>query len=56
MQPLADKMSLMIFHLADATAAPHVSLAFMFWGAGLFVFPLVLFNTRVSYIVFRGKP
>jgi cytochrome d ubiquinol oxidase subunit II len=26
-------------------AAPHSSLAFMFWGEGLFVFPLVLVYT-----------
>src|SRR5262249_12621975 len=26
----------------DSAAAPHSSLAFMFWGAGLFVFPLML--------------
>jgi cytochrome d ubiquinol oxidase subunit II len=27
----------------------------MFWGEGLFVFPLMLVYTAVSYIVFRGK-
>ena len=36
-------------------AAPHSSLAFMFWGEGLFVFPLMLVYTVVSYSVFRGK-
>jgi cytochrome d ubiquinol oxidase subunit II len=36
-------------------AAPHSSLAFMFWGEGLFVFPLMLIYTIVSYRVFRGK-
>jgi cytochrome bd ubiquinol oxidase subunit II len=36
-------------------AAPHSSLAFMFWGAGLFVFPLMLIYTAISYSVFRGK-
>jgi cytochrome d ubiquinol oxidase subunit II len=36
-------------------AAPHSSLAFMFWGEGLFVFPLLLVYTAVSYTVFRGK-
>jgi cytochrome d ubiquinol oxidase subunit II len=36
-------------------AAPHSSLAFMFWGEGLFVFPLMLLYTIVSYSVFRGK-
>ena len=39
----------------DDAAAPHSSLAFMFWGAGLFVFPLMLIYTAVSYRVFRGK-
>ena len=36
-------------------AAPHSSLAFMFWGAGLFVFPLMLIYTAISYSEFRGK-
>jgi cytochrome d ubiquinol oxidase subunit II len=35
-------------------AAPNASLAFMFWG-GLFVFPLMLLYTVISYRVFRGK-
>jgi cytochrome bd ubiquinol oxidase subunit II len=39
----------------NEAAAPHSSLAFMFWGAGLFVFPLMLIYTAVSYYVFRGK-
>jgi cytochrome d ubiquinol oxidase subunit II len=39
----------------DEAAAPHASLAFMFWGAGLFVFPLLLLYTAISYGVFRGK-
>jgi cytochrome bd ubiquinol oxidase subunit II len=39
----------------EQAAAPHSSLAFMFWGAGLFVFPLMLIYTAVSYMVFRGK-
>jgi cytochrome d ubiquinol oxidase subunit II len=39
----------------DAAAAPHSSLAFMFWGAGLFVFPLMLIYTAISQWVFRGK-
>ena len=39
----------------DEAAAPHSSLTFMFWGAGLFVFPLMLIYTVVSYRVFRGK-
>jgi cytochrome bd ubiquinol oxidase subunit II len=39
----------------EEAAAPHSSLAFMFWGAGLFVFPLMLIYTVISYSVFRGK-
>jgi cytochrome bd ubiquinol oxidase subunit II len=39
----------------DAAAAPHESLAFMFWGAGLFVFPLMLGYAAINYRVFRGK-
>jgi cytochrome bd ubiquinol oxidase subunit II len=40
--------------IAEA-AGPHSSLAFMFWGAGLFVFPLMLIYTAISYSAFRGK-
>jgi cytochrome d ubiquinol oxidase subunit II len=39
----------------EEAAAPHSSLAFMFWGAGLFVFPLMLIYVVFSYVVFRGK-
>src|SRR6202011_6128599 len=39
----------------DQAAAPHASLAFMFWGCGLIVFPLMLIYTIISYRVFRGK-
>jgi cytochrome bd ubiquinol oxidase subunit II len=39
----------------DEASAPHASLAFMFWGEGLFVFPLMLLYTVISYSVFRGK-
>jgi cytochrome d ubiquinol oxidase subunit II len=39
----------------DQAAAPHSSLAFMFWGEGLFVFPLMLIYAVVNYSVFRGK-
>ncbi|APO48842.1 cytochrome d ubiquinol oxidase subunit II [Bradyrhizobium diazoefficiens] len=39
----------------EEAAAPHASLAFMFWGAGLFVFPLMLLYVAVGYRVFRGK-
>ena len=37
------------------TAAPHASFAFMFWGEGLFVFPLILLYTAISLSVFRSK-
>ena len=39
----------------DEAAAPHSSLAFMFWGEGLFVTPLTLIYTIGVYRVFRGK-
>ena len=39
----------------DEAVAPHSSLAFMFWGAGVFVFPLMLLYTAISFSVFRGK-
>jgi cytochrome d ubiquinol oxidase subunit II len=39
----------------EDAAAPHSSLAFMFWGEGLFVFPLLLVYTAVNFTVFRGK-
>jgi len=39
----------------DQAAAPYSSLAFMFWGCGVVVFPLMLIYTIVSYFVFRGK-
>lgn len=39
----------------NEAAAPHASLAFMFWGEGLFVLPLMLIYTAISYRVFRGK-
>jgi cytochrome bd ubiquinol oxidase subunit II len=40
--------------IAEA-AAPVSSLSFMFWGAGLFIFPLMLLYTIINYVVFRGK-
>ena len=40
--------------IADA-ASPHSTLAFMFWGAGLFVFPLMLVYAAINLLVFRGK-
>jgi cytochrome d ubiquinol oxidase subunit II len=39
----------------DGAAAPPSSLTFMFWGCGVFVFPLMLLYTVISYTVFRGK-
>jgi cytochrome d ubiquinol oxidase subunit II len=39
----------------DEAASPHSSLAFMFWGCGVVVFPLMLIYTVISYTVFRGK-
>jgi cytochrome d ubiquinol oxidase subunit II len=39
----------------QAAAAPAKSLAFMFWGEGLFVLPLMLLYTVISYRVFRGR-
>ena len=39
----------------EEAPAPHSSLAFMFRGAGLFVLPLMLLYTAISYTVFRGK-
>jgi cytochrome bd ubiquinol oxidase subunit II len=39
----------------EDAAAPHSSLTFMFWGAGLFVFPLMLLYTATNYRVFRGR-
>src|SRR5579863_1436378 len=39
----------------EAAAAPHSSLAFMFWGAGLFVFPMTLLYAAINYGVFRGR-
>jgi cytochrome d ubiquinol oxidase subunit II len=39
----------------DEAAAPHSSLAFMFWGEGLFVFPLMLIYVATGFRVFKGK-
>ena len=36
-------------------AAPHQSLAFLFWGAGVIVLPITLIYTVVVYFVFKGK-
>jgi cytochrome bd ubiquinol oxidase subunit II len=39
----------------EDAAAPHSSLAFMFWFEGIIVFLLMLIYTAVSLAVFRGK-
>jgi cytochrome d ubiquinol oxidase subunit II len=36
-------------------AAPHSSLAFLFWFAGIVVLPLTLIHAAVNYAVFHGK-
>jgi cytochrome d ubiquinol oxidase subunit II len=36
-------------------AAPEASLAFLFWGAGLFVLPVIVIYTIAVYWLFRGK-
>ncbi len=36
-------------------AAPEASLSFLFWGAGLFVLPVIGIYTAVVYWMFRGK-
>jgi cytochrome d ubiquinol oxidase subunit II len=38
-----------------AAAAPEASLSFLFWGAGLFVLPVISAYTAVVYWMFRGK-
>ncbi|WP_309242801.1 cytochrome d ubiquinol oxidase subunit II [Lichenibacterium dinghuense] len=40
--------------IAEA-AAPPASLAFMFWGIGLVIYPVTLIYTAAVYWVFRGK-
>jgi cytochrome d ubiquinol oxidase subunit II len=40
--------------LAEA-AAPESTLAFMFWGAGLFVLPITIVYTLLVYFIFKGK-
>jgi cytochrome d ubiquinol oxidase subunit II len=39
----------------DEAAAPPSSLRFMFWGPGLFVFPLIAIYSAAVYKVFYGK-
>jgi cytochrome d ubiquinol oxidase subunit II len=40
--------------VADA-AAPDKSLSFLFWGAGVFVLPVIVIYTAAVYWAFRGK-
>jgi cytochrome d ubiquinol oxidase subunit II len=40
--------------IGDA-AAPEASLSFLFWGAGMFVLPVICIYTAVVYWLFRGK-
>ena len=40
--------------VADA-AAPHSSIAFLFWGAGVVVLPVTLLYSLVIYVTFKGK-
>ena len=54
-----------MFHASRNALYPHPSLPWErgrgrggpteFWGAGLFVFPLTLLYSAISYTVFRGK-
>ena len=39
----------------EQAAAPASSLWFLFWGAGLIVFPLTLAYTAAVYFIFRGR-
>src|SRR5260370_7236095 len=39
----------------EQAAAPPSSLWFLFWGAGLIVFPLTLAYTAAVYFIFRGR-
>jgi cytochrome bd ubiquinol oxidase subunit II len=41
--------------IVDAVTAPEKSLSFLFWGAGVFVLPIIAMYTAVVYWVFRGK-
>jgi cytochrome bd ubiquinol oxidase subunit II len=38
-----------------SSAAPEQSLSFLFWGAGVFVLPVIAVYTAVVYWLFRGK-
>lgn len=40
---------------SEQAAAPPSSLAFMFWGAGVIVLPVILAYTAAVYSIFRGR-
>ncbi|MGO7091835.1 cytochrome d ubiquinol oxidase subunit II [Rhizobium leguminosarum] len=39
----------------DEAVAPQSTLAFMFWGAGIFVLPITIVYTLLVYFIFKGK-
>jgi len=41
--------------IVDAVTAPEKSLSFLFWGAGVFVLPIIAIYTAVVYWVFSGR-
>jgi cytochrome bd ubiquinol oxidase subunit II len=38
-----------------SAAAPETSLSLLFWGAGVFVLPVIVIYTGLVYWLFRGK-
>jgi hypothetical protein len=38
-----------------SAAAPEASLSFLFWGAGLFVLPIIAIYSIAVFWMFRGK-
>jgi cytochrome d ubiquinol oxidase subunit II len=38
-----------------SAAAPEASLSFLFWGAGLFVLPIIAIYSIAAFWMFRGK-
>ena len=43
-------------HPRGNAAAPEASLSSLFWGAGVFVPPVIAIYTALVYWLFRGKP
>ena len=41
--------------MVGGAAVPEASLSFLFWGAGVFVLPVIAIYTAVVYWMFRGK-